>query len=117
MKRGEVWTVSGGADYAAKPRPGVIVQDDRFVETNSITVCLFTSKTAEAPLVRPPIEPSSRNGLRATSRLMADKITTLPRSKLGSCIGRLDDEDLVRLDRAMLVFLGLAGTPRMRPGA
>ena len=117
MKRGEVWTASGGADYAGKPRPVVIVQDDRFGETKSITVCPFTSGGAEASLFRTPVEPTARNGLRVVSRLMADKITTVPRSKLGSHIGRLDDDDLVTLDRAMLVFLGLAVTPRMRPVA
>jgi mRNA-degrading endonuclease toxin of MazEF toxin-antitoxin module len=37
MKRGEVWTVSGGKDYAGKPRPAVIMQDDSFDATYSIT--------------------------------------------------------------------------------
>jgi len=40
---------------------------------------------------------------------MADKITTVPKSKLGIRLGQLDDEDLVRWNRAVLVFLGLAG--------
>jgi mRNA interferase MazF len=114
VKRGEVWTVSGGADYAGKPRPVVIVQDDSFGETKSITVCPFTSGDAEASIFRTPVEPTARNGLRAASRFMADKITSIPRSKLGSRMGRLDDDDVVRLDRAMLVFLGLAVTPRIR---
>ncbi|MEJ0048614.1 MAG: type II toxin-antitoxin system PemK/MazF family toxin [Rhodospirillales bacterium] len=42
MKRGEIWTVSGAAGYAGKPRPAVIVQDDHFDATNSVTVCPFT---------------------------------------------------------------------------
>jgi mRNA interferase MazF len=40
---------------------------------------------------------------------MVDKITTVPRGKLGSRIGRLDDEDIVRLNRAIVVVVGLAG--------
>jgi mRNA interferase MazF len=40
---------------------------------------------------------------------MVDKITTVPKSKVGARIGRLDDEDLLRLNRAVVVFLGLAG--------
>lgn len=40
---------------------------------------------------------------------MADKITTVPRSKLGERIGRLRDEQMVALGRAILVSLGLAG--------
>jgi mRNA interferase MazF len=109
MRRGEVWTVAGGKDYAGKPRPVVILQDDRFDATASITVCAFTTDPTEAPLFRLPIEPDPRNGLRTPCRLMVDKITTVPRSKIGSLIGRLDDEDVLRLNRAVLVFLGLAG--------
>ena len=111
MRRGEIWSASGG-DYAGKLRPIVIVQDDRFDGTGSITVCGFTSDDSEAPLFRLNVPPNERNGLRIASRLMVDKITTVPKSKLGEKIGRLDDEDIVRLNQAMLVFLGLAVSPR-----
>lgn len=112
MKRGDVFTVSGGGDYAGKPRPVVVVQDDAFDATSSITVCAFTSDPTDAPLFRLAVTPSSKNGLRTPSRLMVDKITTVPKSKVGEQIGRLDDEDMIRLDVALLVFLGLASTPR-----
>ncbi|MGD0505308.1 MAG: type II toxin-antitoxin system PemK/MazF family toxin [Steroidobacteraceae bacterium] len=108
MKRGEVWTVSGGAPYAGKPRPAVIVQEDGFANTNSITLCVFTTDPTEAPLLRMPIEPTTRNGLATASRLMIDKITTVPKARLGKRIGRLNDEDIVQLNRALTVFLGLA---------
>lgn len=113
MERGEVWTVSGRQNYAGKPRPVVIVQDDNFDVTDSITVCPLTTDETEAPLFRLQIEPNERNGLRTTSRLMVDTITTVPRSKVGGQVGRLDDEDLLRLNRAILVFLGLAGSQRV----
>jgi len=108
VKRGEIWTVSGGKDYAGKPRPAVILQDDRFDMTNSITVCAFTTDPTDAPLFRLPIEPDSTNGLRAVCRLMVDKITTVPKAKIGTLVGRLADEDIVRLNRTILVFLGIA---------
>lgn len=107
MRRGEIWTVSAGG-YAGKPRPAVIIQDDRFDATTSVTICAFTSDPTEAPLFRLPVDASDRNGLRSPSRLMVDKITTVARDKLGERVGRLDDEDMVRLNRAILVFLGLA---------
>lgn len=107
MKRGEIWTVSGAGD-AGKPRPAVIVQDDRFDGTASITVCVFTTDETEAPLFRLPVTPNERNGLRFVSRLMVDKFTTVAKDRLGARIGRLDDEDMVRLNRAIMVFLGLA---------
>lgn len=108
MKRGEIWTVAGGKDYAGKPRPAAILQDDRFDMTDSITVCALTTDPTDAPLFRLPIEPSEANGLRALCRLMVDKITTVPKAKIGTRVGRLADEDMVRLNRAVLVFLGIA---------
>jgi mRNA interferase MazF len=109
VKRGEIWTAAGGASYAGKPRPVVIVQDDRFQATGSVTICAFTNDATDAPLLRIPIEPNATNGLTTTSRLMVDKVTTVPKPKLGRRIGKLADADLVRLNRSLLVFLGLAG--------
>lgn len=114
MRRGDVWTVAGGKDYAGKPRPVVIVQDDSFDATASITICALTTDETEAPLFRLPVEPNERNGLHAACRLMVDKITTIPKTKVGSHIGRLDDADILRLNQAILVFLGLAASPRTR---
>ena len=108
MRRGEIWTVAGGKDYAGKPRPAVILQDDRFDVTDSITVCAFTTDPTDAPLFRLTIEPSEANGLRVPCRLMVDKITTVPKAKMRARLGRLADEDTVRLNRAVLVFLGIA---------
>jgi len=109
VRRGEIWTAAGGKDYAGKPRPVVIVQDDRFHATTSITVCAFTSDPTHAPLFRLLVAPSARNGLRAPSRLMVDKVTTMPKAKLGTRIGNLADDDVVHLNRALTVFHGLAG--------
>lgn len=110
MNRGELWTAAAGTGYAGKPRPVAVVQDDRFDGTDSVTVCALTTDPATAPLLRLLLEPSPLNGLRLPSSLMVDKITTVRRAKLGERIGRLSSEDVVRLDRAMAVFLGLAGT-------
>jgi mRNA interferase MazF len=87
----------------------VIIQDDRFDATASVTICAFTTDPTEAPLIRLPIEPDEINGLREPCSLMVDKITTVPRSKLGERLGRLGDDDMVRLGRAVIVFFGLAG--------
>ena len=109
MRRTEVWTAAAGTGYTGKPRPVVIIQDDRFDATDSVTVCAFTTDPTEAPLIRLPIVPDEQNGLREASSLMVDKITTVPRSKLGERVGRLGDQDMIRLGRAVVVFFGLAG--------
>ena len=116
MRRSEVWTVSGGKDYATKPRPVVIEQDDSFDATDSITICAFTTDPTDAPLFRLVAEPTDRNGLRSVRRPDGNKITTLPRAKVGVQVGRLDDEDMVRLNQAMTVFLGMTVSPRAGRG-
>lgn len=116
MRRGEVWTVSGGKDYASKPRPVVILQDGSFDATDSITIGAFTTDPTDAPLFRFAVEPNERNGLRFPCRLMVDKIITVPKAKMGARVGRLDDEDMVRLNQAMTVFLGMAVSPRTGRG-
>jgi len=109
LRRGEIWTAVAGTGYVGKPRPVAIVQDDRFDGTDSVTVCAFTTDPTDAPLFRLRIAPDDVNGLREPCSLMVDKITTVPRSKLGEQVGRLSDEEMVRLGRAILVFFGLAG--------
>jgi len=64
MRRGEIWTAAAGAGYVGKPRPVVIVQDDRFDATDSVTVCAFTTDPTEAPLFRLRVEAGEINGLR-----------------------------------------------------
>jgi mRNA interferase MazF len=110
VKRGEIWTAAAGSGYVGKPRPVVIVQDDLFDATASVTVCAFTTDPTDAPLFRIPIDADDTTGIRQPSRLMVDKITTVPRSKLSERVGRLSDDDMTRLGRSIAVFLGLASS-------
>ena len=113
MRRGDVWTAFGGKDDAGKPRPLVIVQDDSFDATASITVCAFTTDETDAPLIRLLVEPTERNGLQLASRLMVDKLTTVPKVKLGKRIGRLE-RDISRFNQSILILLGLTVSPRAK---
>lgn len=108
MTRGEIYTAAARGPYTGKPRPVVVLQDDRFDATASVTVCPFTTNPVEAPLLRLPIAPSEESGLEQPSQLMVDKVTTVPRSSLGERLGKLRDEELVALNRSLIVFLGLA---------
>src|SRR3984893_10653735 len=115
MRRGDIWTVAGGKGYTRKPRPVFIVQDDSFDATDSVTICAFTTDDTDAPLFRLPMEPNERNGLRAAGPLMVGKISTVPKTKVGTRLGRLGDAEILRLNQAVLIFLGLAVSPRHRP--
>jgi mRNA interferase MazF len=110
LKRGEIWTVAGGAAYAGKPRPAVIVQDDRFDANDSIVVCPLTTDPTPAPIFRLPVPPSSRSGVRAPCWMMVDKVTAVPRKRLGTLVGSLNSEEMKALNRALFVFLGLSET-------
>ena len=58
MRRGEIWTAAAGSGYVGKPRPVVIMQDDRFDATGSVTVCAMTTDPTDAPLFRRVINPT-----------------------------------------------------------
>lgn len=108
MRRGDIVTVAGGV-HASKPRPALVVQDDRFDSTDSLTVCPFTSAGVDAPLLRVPVAAGEETGLDQDSFLMVDKITTVRRSNAHAVLGRLEATTLVEFERRLLVFLGFGG--------
>ena len=109
MRRGELWTAGAGQGYAGKPRPVLIVQDDRFDATDSVAVCPLTTSSAAIPLLRITLQPNQTNGLATPCSVMLDKITTVRRSKLGHSIGRVSTTEMLQIERGMLVFLGMTG--------
>lgn len=109
MRRGDIHIAAARGAYTGKPRPVVLVQEDRFDATASITVCPLTTNPVDAPLTRIAVDATAATGIEEPSQIMVDKITTMPRSNVRDHLGCLADEDLIRLDHALLVFLGLAG--------
>lgn len=108
MRRGEIWTVAGGV-YASKPRPALIVQDDVFDLTESVTVVPLTATLADAPLLRLRVSAGGLAGLAQDSDLMIDKVTTVRRSNVQVRVGRLSSRQMVEVERLLLTFLGMAG--------
>ena len=107
MRRGELWTVAGGV-YAKKPRPALILQDDLFELTDSVTVAPLTSTLTDAPLLRHRVEVTDLSGLQSDSDIMVDKITTVRRSNFHQRVGRLTSQQMADVERLVVVFLGLA---------
>ena len=107
VRRGDLVTVAVAGDFG-KPRPALVIQSDQFDTTATVTVLLVSSTIVEAPLIRLTVEPSAGNGLRQRSQVMADKAMTVKRDKLGSRLGRLDDDTLGAVNRALALFLGFA---------
>ncbi len=106
MRRGQIITVAGGV-YASKPRPALVIQDDMFDATDSLTVCPLTSVETDAPLLRVAVTADGTNGLDRDSFLMVDKITTVRRRNTHEVLGQLEPATLVEFERRLLVFLGL----------
>jgi mRNA interferase MazF len=108
LKRGDLVVVALPGDYG-KPRPALIVQADLFNETHaSITIVPVTSTLVDAPLFRLTVEPSQENGLRSLSQLMVDKVTTVSRARIAQTIGRLEDDLVLRVSRALALWVGIA---------
>lgn len=108
MRRGDVVTVAAAGD-CGKPRPAVIVQSDAFPESHlSVIVCQMTSEIADAAMFRVTVEPQPGNGLRVASQIMADKPVTIRRERIGRHIGRLNADEMARLNSALAFGMGLA---------
>lgn len=107
MRRGDVVTVAAPGDYG-KPRPALVIQSDLFDELPSVTLCLVTSALRDAPIFRITVDPSPANGLQRVSQIQIDKIMTVARERMGAVIGRLDDDTLVKVNRSLAVFVGIA---------
>ena len=107
MRRGDLVTVAAPGDYG-KPRPALVIQSDLFEELPSATLCLVTSELRDAPIFRITVDPSPDNGLRRVSQIQVDKVLTVARERIGSTIGRLDDETMLKVNRSLAVFIGIA---------
>ena len=108
LRRGTVVTLASSGVDGGQPRPAVVVQADRWLQAHpSVTLCPLTSTLMEAPLVRIPVEPSPRNGLRKPSQLMVDKLFTVPMEAVGAVVGQLEPQALIELDLALRGWLEL----------
>jgi mRNA interferase MazF len=107
MRRGDLVTVAMAGDYG-KPRPALVIQSDLFDEVPSVIFCLVTSTLRETPLIRITVDPSPVNGLQRISQIQVDKVMTVARERVGGMIGRLDDATMLKVNRSLAVFLGIA---------
>ena len=105
MRRGDLVTVALSCDFG-KPRPALVIQSDRFEDSATVTVLLLSTTLIDAPLFRILVEPGPANGLRSASQIMVDKASTVRRDKCGQPFGRLDDDRMAAVTRALGLYLG-----------
>ena len=108
MTRGDIVTVAAGGGFGGKPRPALVLQSDDY-PTDTAVLALITSTLTPAETIRPRVVPDAANGLLQLSDVMIDILVTARREKVGAVIGHLSDEDIGRVERSLLIFLGMAG--------
>lgn len=107
MKRGDLVTIALQGDLG-KPRPALVIQSDFFDAHPSVTILPIASELRDAPLFRIDVQPDEQNGLKRLSQIVVDKPQSIAREKIGQTIGRLGDETMVAVNRALAIFLGVA---------
>ena len=115
MLRGEIWQVDFApalGSEANKPRPAVIVSNDRANTTATrlgrgvITVVPVTSKVTKIYPFQ-VLLPAATTGLAVDSKAQAEQIRSVATERLGRRIGRLSDTELAQLDQALRLHLEL----------
>ena len=107
VRRGDLVTIALQGDLG-KPRPALVIQSDLFDAHPSVTILPVTSELRDAPLFRISVQPSESNGLSKPSQVMVDKPQSVAREKAGAVFGRLDDETMMAVNRALAIFIGVA---------
>lgn len=106
VSRGDLVTVALQGDFG-KPRPALVIQSDVFHALPSITVLPVTGDLRDVALIRVRLTPDDINGLDKTSDIMVDKPQSIARERIGSVIGRLTQDQMQPVNRALAEFLGI----------
>jgi mRNA interferase MazF len=107
MRRGDLITVALPGDLG-KPRPALVIQSDLFAEHPSTVILPVTGEIRDVPLFRVSVNPTEGNGLTKPSQIMIDKPQSVSSAKLRAVFGRVDDDTMLAVNRALVVFLGFA---------
>ena len=106
--RGDLIIASLTGD-SGKPRPALVILANAFGALDRLVVLPLSSTLLPGvPLTRIDIAPDARNGLRLASQILLHRIATLPRAKAGAVTGHVDGVTMLVVNRALVVFLGLA---------
>jgi mRNA interferase MazF len=112
IKRGEIYLAALDPALGreiSKTRPVVIVSNDKNNEfSGTVTILPLTSKNLRKVY---PFEVFLSRGsanVPKDSKIKADQIRTLDKSRVVKRIGTLDKKDLVAIDKAMKIHLALS---------
>jgi mRNA interferase MazF len=109
MKRGDIVVLNVGNNIG-KPRPAVIIQADILNESSNVSTTIvlpLTSELLHMNVLRYPVEPSVKNGLKLRSQVMIDKIQQIDKQKIQSVIGSMDSKQIADIEARLLAVLGV----------
>ncbi len=109
MKRGEIYFADLSPVVGSEQggvRPVLILQNDMGNRYSPTTmVAAITGRKTKADL--PTHVRISDAGLKSESIVLLEQIRTIDKTRLGEYVGKLDKDDMGRVDHAILVSLGI----------
>ena len=111
LRRGEVYLVSFDPTLGAeirKTRPALILQNDVANHFSPITIVAAITSQVEPDLY--PTEvllKAAEGGLKVDSVVLLNQIRSIDRQRLIRRLGRLSRETMLKVDRALVLSLGL----------
>ena len=111
IKRGEIYIAALDPVIGreiSKTRPVLVVSNDlnnQFAAT--VTVLPITSMNLERIYPFEVFLPKGAGALPKNSKVKADQIRTLDKARLSKPLGKVDQEQITAIDKAMRIHLGL----------
>jgi mRNA interferase MazF len=108
MRRGQIVIGRAPGEFTTKARPYVVVQSNETINDSlTISLCPVTSRLSESALIRIRIDPDASNGLKHTSEIEVDLITSMRKSRIESVVGAVAPVVMARVDIALKRWLAL----------
>ena len=102
------WNPARGSEQAGT-RPALVVQTNvpNQIERYPLTIVIAVTSVLKGYRSSVEVQPSSENGLTATSEILCNQLQTVDKSRLNALIGKLSDADMHEVDTRLSYMLGL----------
>ena len=118
VKRGQIYWVDFGIDNVIgseqrNKRPAIIISNDLGNKYSPVvSIAIITSQLTKAKLpTHIEIETTKENGLTKKSIILTEQIKTIDKQRLIDCIGYVNSYDMLKVDKAIEISLGLQKIP------
>ncbi len=112
IRRGEIYLAALGPAVGkeiSKTRPVVVMSNDKNNEFSAtVTILPLSSKNLQSIYPFEVFLPEGAGNLPKNSKVKADQIRTLDKSRLISLVGKLEEEQIVRIEKAIRIHLELS---------